>query len=160
MSRYRSVSLCALTVASLLAASSAVLASGVYIPGNKFDYLINGLRNPGSYYGPSSSGQYVAPNPYVPAQPPYASGYYGTPQIDPSAALIELRVPANAEVWFSGDRTTQQGSVRDFVTPALERGHHYSYEIKVRWLDSKGQPIEKHKKVPVRPGDRLNLQFD
>jgi uncharacterized protein (TIGR03000 family) len=154
MSLYRTASLCALTltVGGLLAASSVVHASGVYIPGNKFDYLINGLRTPGSY---SPSYSY----PYVPAQQPYTSAYYAAPEVDPSAALLELHVPANAEVWFSGEKTSQRGEVRAFVTPSLERGHKYVYQIKVRWLNSSGKPVENEKRVPVRPGDRLNLQF-
>jgi uncharacterized protein (TIGR03000 family) len=140
---------------TLLASTGFAQTSRAYIPGNKFDYLINGLRTPGSY-----SPGYVAPA-YNPPQY-YNSGYYFAPRQDvpANAALIEMRVPANAEVWFSGEKTTQTGDTRAFVTPALESGHKYAYRIKVRWKDEKGQPVEREKKVPVQPGSRVSLDFE
>lgn len=36
---------------------------------------------------------------------------------------ITLPVPANAEVWFNKDKTTQTGASRQFVSPPLSPGH-------------------------------------
>jgi uncharacterized protein (TIGR03000 family) len=72
--------------------------------------------------------------------------------------LINLRVPANAEVSFDGNKTSQSGGFRSFVTPALERGTEYSYEIRARWMND-GKPVEQTRKVNFRAGDRLTLDF-
>jgi uncharacterized protein (TIGR03000 family) len=97
-----------------------------------------------------------------PAYRTYESAYYGRqPEyvVPGDAALIKLRVPANAEVWFSGDKTTSTGSDRSFVTPSLERGRRFAYDIRVRWMQN-GKPMEKVEKIPVHPGDRLNLRIE
>ncbi|OAI42292.1 hypothetical protein AYO40_00170 [Planctomycetaceae bacterium SCGC AG-212-D15] len=155
MKRFTSGAIAALAVVLVgsLGASTA-LAQGHYIPGAKYDYLINGLRSPGSTYGPSY---------YAPAQSPYQSGYFfgsREAEVAPDAALIRMQVPANAEVWFSGEKTEQRGQSREFVTPALDSGRRYAYRIKVRWLDDAGKSVEREQRVPVRPGDRLNLRFN
>lgn len=124
----------------------------------------SGYSNPGFYQNYSGWGSYsrygVTPQ-YAPAAD-YTSGYYfgRTEEMIPlDAALITMQVPANAEVWFSGEKTQQTGTDRRFVTPALEQGHRYAYQIKVRWTDKDGKTVEREQKVPVRPGARLNLAF-
>lgn len=147
---------CALGVASLCGMANAQTP---YIPGNKFDYLINGLRSP-TYSNPRySGGYYYGPNA---VDPGYYAGYAPRPEyvVPANAALIEMRVPANAEVWFSGEKTQQSGEARSFVTPALEPGHNYAYRIKVTWTGAKGEKVEREKKVAVRPGARVNLNFE
>src|SRR5262249_26327995 len=106
--------------------------------------------------------QFYAPQYYsAPAEQTYESGYYGTQRdsIPADAALINLTVPTNAEVWFSGDKTTSTGGFRSFVTPPLESGHNFAYQLRVRWMED-GQPRERVEKPPVRPGERLNLRID
>lgn len=126
----------------------------------------SGYSNPGFYrygYGGGyqtypSYGYAVMPN----ADGEYASGYYGMrPEwvVPPDAALIEMRVPANAEVWFSGEKTVSAGEVRSFVTPALEKNRKFAYEVRVRWMEN-GKPVERVEKLPVHPGARVNLRFN
>ena len=50
------------------------------------------------------------------------------------------------------------GNQRTFVSPPLEAGYSYSYEIRVRWGDDK-QSVEQVRTVPVRMGERVNLDF-
>jgi uncharacterized protein (TIGR03000 family) len=108
------------------------------------------------------------PNPYPPArswfrparstvQPGYVAPHEDT--VPDDAALINLWVPANAEVWLSGEKTASTGSERSFVTPSLEAGRRFAYDIRVRWIE-KGKPVEKVKKVSVHPGDRLTLSIN
>jgi uncharacterized protein (TIGR03000 family) len=101
--------------------------------------------------------------PYIaPTAQTYESGYYGTrPEfvVPADAALIDLAVPANAEVWFSGEKTKATGEFRSFVTPALEKDRKFAYEVRVRWMDN-GKVKEKIEKLPVHAGDRLNLRFN
>jgi uncharacterized protein (TIGR03000 family) len=117
----------------------------------------------GSYYPDSSfvttpAADYTTF--YGPAQD-YTSFYAPQPayRIPEGAALIQMEVPANAEVWFSGDETAQRGEFRSFVTPPLEAGRNYVYRVRVRWTDQNGETVERTQRVPVRPGDRLNLRF-
>src|SRR3974390_738131 len=52
-----------------------------------------------------------------------------------------LKVPSTAEVWFKAARPAAQAkAVRRFVTPALEPGQDYTYDIRVRWLEGE-RPI-------------------
>jgi uncharacterized protein (TIGR03000 family) len=84
--------------------------------------------------------------------------YGATEEIAGNAALIILRVPANAEVFFEGKQTSQTGRFRSFVTPALESGRDYSYEIRARWTEG-GRTVEQTRKINIRAGDRLTLNF-
>ena len=101
------------------------------------------------YYGPSATQT-------------YSSGYYGQQPdyvVPNDAVLIKLRVPADAEIWFSGEKTKSTGADRSFVTPSLESGRRFAYDIRVRWMEN-GKPIEKVEKVRVHAGDRLNLRIE
>jgi uncharacterized protein (TIGR03000 family) len=149
---------CALVAFGLLATARPVHGQTTYIPGNKFDYLINGMRSP-TYSSPRyNSGYYREAG-----NSDYYSGYYATrPEyvVPANAALIKMQVPANAEVWLSEEKTQQTGAARSFVTPALEPGHKYAYQVKVRWMNEKGEKVERDRKVAVQPGARLNLRFE
>jgi uncharacterized protein (TIGR03000 family) len=118
----------------------------------------------GSMHGdrPIAAPAYYPPAYYPPAEATYESGYYGTrPEfvVPADAALIDLAVPANAEVWFSGEKTKATGEIRSFVTPALEKDRRFAYEVRVRWMEN-GKVKEKIEKLPVHAGDRLNLRFN
>jgi uncharacterized protein (TIGR03000 family) len=73
-------------------------------------------------------------------------------------ATIELTVPADAQVWFDGQATTQTGTLRRFVTPPLRANSDYSYELKVRW-NQDGQQKEETRTISVVAGAvrQLNL---
>jgi uncharacterized protein (TIGR03000 family) len=83
---------------------------------------------------------------------------YAYGSADEAFALVRLRVPANAQVWFDGTATTQTGSLRPFIASSLEPGKDYSYEIRVRWTES-GKPVEQTRKITFRSGDRLTLNL-
>jgi len=70
-----------------------------------------------------------------------------------------VRVPANAEIWFQGDKTSQTGTLRHFVSPQLQSGQTYTYEIKARWMDNSGQAVERTKQVKVQAGARVGVDF-
>lgn len=122
----------------------------------------SGYSNPGFYRPDGGYGTYSNYGYYVPPAPDYMSGYYA-PQpefiLPANAALIEMRVPANAEVWLSGEKTKSTGEFRSFVTPALEKNRKFAYEVRVRWMEN-GKAMEKVEKLPVHPNDRLNLRFN
>jgi uncharacterized protein (TIGR03000 family) len=74
-----------------------------------------------------------------------------------ATALFRVRVPENAEVWFSGDKTAQRGSERLFVTPPLAE-KSLGYEVRARWRQD-GKDVEQTRKVVVHPGDRVTVDF-
>jgi uncharacterized protein (TIGR03000 family) len=73
-------------------------------------------------------------------------------------ALIDLRVPPDAEVLFQGVRMTQTGPVRRFISPALTPGQDYSYDVRVSWAEN-GRRLSQDRRIVVRAGDRLNLDL-
>jgi uncharacterized protein (TIGR03000 family) len=70
--------------------------------------------------------------------------------------FFTLRVPADAQIWFEGGKTAQGGTVRHFVSPALNPGREYVYHLHARW--GKGnETVDITRAIPVRSGDRFDL---
>jgi uncharacterized protein (TIGR03000 family) len=80
------------------------------------------------------------------------------PAPTPEPAEIEVRVPAGAEIWFSGEKTKQTGTVRLFRTPPLEPGTRYAYNVKARWTEN-GKEVERTLHVPITAGGRQSVTF-
>jgi uncharacterized protein (TIGR03000 family) len=78
--------------------------------------------------------------------------------LPPTCAVLDLRVPDSAEVWFSGQPTAQRGGQRRFVTPPLAPEGVLVYDLRVRW-DEGGRPVERNEVVRVYPGDRRTLDL-
>jgi uncharacterized protein (TIGR03000 family) len=75
-----------------------------------------------------------------------------------SRASIEIRVPADADLWFDGYKSSQMGPVRKFSTPPLKAGQNYAYDIRARWTVN-GAPAEQTRTVVVQPGERARVEF-
>jgi uncharacterized protein (TIGR03000 family) len=72
--------------------------------------------------------------------------------------VVTIRVPSpDAEVWFDGQRTRQEGAQRLFESPALHPGK-YSYQIRAKWRQN-GKNMEETRTVQVQPGDRVTVDF-
>jgi uncharacterized protein (TIGR03000 family) len=67
-------------------------------------------------------------------------------------------VPAGAEVLFNGKPTTLTGVERVFTTPALDPNKENYYELVVRWKED-GKPVERTRKVVVKPGEHVKVDF-
>jgi uncharacterized protein (TIGR03000 family) len=93
-------------------------------------------------------------------QPPPATGEVATsaPVATQDVAKITVIVPADAELFFDGSPTTQTGSQREFMTPPLAAGAHYSYSLRARWT-ADGRPVEQTRTVPVSPGAQVRVDF-
>jgi uncharacterized protein (TIGR03000 family) len=91
--------------------------------------------------GPTTRGLSFAPNPQ-----------------DNRPALITVHVPANAEIWFDGVKTSQTGTNRVFRSPPLQAGQNYSYEVKACWR-ADGQPVEQTRQVNVWAGATVQVSF-
>lgn len=76
----------------------------------------------------------------------------------PNRALIEVRVPAAAEVAFDGEKTAQTGTLRQFVSPPLTAGQPYSYRVTATWQDG-GKEVVRTRTVQFRAGERRTLDL-
>jgi len=113
---------------------------------------VNFFSNPYLMYG---AGGYEEP-PFEPdSKPPPAPP--PPPETNPTA-LITVKLPADAELWFEGTRTAAKGPVRDFESPPLAPGRRYAYEIRARWMED-GQPVNQTQEVTISPGDRVTVKF-
>lgn len=140
--------------------------TGIYQPYNTFRYY--------NYYTP----RLITPT-YVPysyssfGTPSYGTSIYNLPRynsaattpapaqhrLPENAALVTVNVPADAEIWFSGNKTNKTGAVREFETPPLEPGANYSYVVRARWMEN-GKEVDQTKKVAVHANDRVNVSFE
>jgi len=105
------------------------------------------------YYEPSYSD--VQPDLSNAPQDTYSpDNLYAPPATVPSVspatdvatpANFQIRVPDGAEIWFEGSKTSQTGSVRTFVSPAVQPGKSFTYDIRARWTGSGATKQEHHK---------------
>lgn len=72
--------------------------------------------------------------------------------------MIGVNVPANAEIWFEDQKTTQTGNFRSFISPPLQADGKFVYHIRARWMED-GRQVEKDRKLEVHPGDQFFVNF-
>ena len=104
------------------------------------------------------SGEYYYPN--------YDNGYYPDYGYDNTyvsapveAARINVEVPPDATVLVNGVQMSQTGPVRQYVTPPLEPGYQYNYEIRASWMTPSG-PVNNARTVWVNPGDNVMVDLN
>jgi len=74
-------------------------------------------------------------------------------------SLIVVTVPEDgARVWIQGQLMRETGKERVFMTPPLQSGFNYAYEIRARW-GSDPQIMDQTRTVPIRPGERVVVDF-
>jgi len=124
--------------------------SGGFVPSYGYgrSYLAPGYVSSGTMLPGNTTSMYYQPG-----------AQFGAAATDPNAATIDVRVPADAQVWFDGDPTNQRGSDRVFTSPSLNPGKAYHYEVKARWTEN-GRPVERTKRVEVRAGQRTTVDFN
>jgi uncharacterized protein (TIGR03000 family) len=109
-------------------------------------------------YSPSSYA--MMPQNYVSFYPPNFP--QGSPAVGSTAnnnqALVEVRCPADAQVWFDGDATQQRGADRLFSSPPLDPGKRYHYDVKARWHEG-DRTVEKTRTVHVEAGKHVTVEF-
>jgi uncharacterized protein (TIGR03000 family) len=77
---------------------------------------------------------------------------------DQQVVVIEVQVPADAELWFDDEKTNQTGPVRTFSTPPLPGGNEYHYAVRARWAEN-GRAVEQVQMVTVHGGQRVRASF-
>jgi uncharacterized protein (TIGR03000 family) len=139
----------------------------------------------GSYYGsyPYYYGTGYLPSywqsynsstvtPYV-ATPDYSSGSLYSSATQPSVPMtenqsptttdtiahVDVKVPASAQVWVEGAKTSQTGALRHFVSPPLTPNEDFTYDIRARWTDQKGDVVDQTRHVLVHAGGQVVVNF-
>jgi uncharacterized protein (TIGR03000 family) len=118
-------------------------------------YYYNGYSDypPADYYaGQGMTGRYSSFYPQEMEAPA------STTRQDEFPALVSVRVPADAEVFFDGDKTQQKGSYRLFVSPPLHADNSYNYKIRAHWKEN-GKDVDQTRTVPIHAGDRITVNF-
>ncbi len=82
----------------------------------------------------------------------------GTASSEDVAATVTVIVPADAVVYFDGDRTNLKGTERQFNTPALPKGKKFHYNVLARWTEN-GKTVERTRRVPVTAGASVRVSF-
>jgi uncharacterized protein (TIGR03000 family) len=86
--------------------------------------------------------------------------FYSGPGRTGTEALVRVNVPnAEANVWFDDTQTQQKGANRLFISPPLETGKSYSYNIRASWMGPDGQEVTRERQVDVRPGQEATVTF-
>jgi uncharacterized protein (TIGR03000 family) len=100
--------------------------------------------------GPQSSGHW----------PPVGSSRSGvTAGVGNVAeARLTIRLPQNAHLWIQGKEIGNPGAEYTLVSPALESGFNYSYQLKAQWMEG-GAQIVRTRAVQVRAGESLNVDL-
>jgi uncharacterized protein (TIGR03000 family) len=104
----------------------------------------------------------------APGYPPPAggaapsSGVTGAPNL-PGAptgdAALTILVPADALVWVNGEKTTQSGPRRDFVSSGLAPGRSYTFEVRTEWKGQDGRPVDLVQRIPMQAGDKRAISI-
>ncbi len=86
-----------------------------------------------------------------------------TPAANPKLIFLEVRIPANAQLWIDNQETKMRGTNRMFVSPPVAQGKDYTYELKAQWNDVNGGLVTRTRNVTVRAGqitpvDMMNTQ--
>jgi uncharacterized protein (TIGR03000 family) len=90
-------------------------------------------------------------NAIYPVSPPISA-------ITDNTARVEVRIPADAELWFEGRKTALTGADRFFRSPELQAGQDYIYDVQAHWV-ADGKAVDQTRKVTVHAGDRVVVDF-
>lgn len=66
-------------------------------------------------------------------------------------AVIVVRLPAEAELFIGGMKSTQRSAVREFDTPPLTPGQYFSYPLKAVWKDG-AKVVKREATIIVQAG--------
>jgi uncharacterized protein (TIGR03000 family) len=126
-------------------------------PAGPYPYPL-GPYAPRRYFFPTAPTYHamVVPGPMAPGEVPELVPVPGAGVEAPATVLVT--VPANAELWFDGEKTAQTGAQRTFHSPPLPPGNTYVYTVRVRWTEG-GKPFEQIQAVALQPGGTARLSF-
>ncbi len=139
------------SIAGVLAIAGVMLATDVSLAG-PLQRLRDRLRGR-SDEGTTSSSRFGFRRSYFrnaePAEMAVAS----------NQVALDIRVPANAEVWVNDKKMSLTGTLRTYTDDSLTTGQTYSYKIKAEWTPKGGSKESHQRTVEARPGERKSVDF-
>jgi uncharacterized protein (TIGR03000 family) len=127
-------------------------------PAAGYTYSGPSVLMPGYVY--SAPAYYGSPYSYAaPSSAAQTAAYYGADMVDGRSAVINMRVPANATVRFGSEKTTQTGAERRFISPALQPGRGYTYDVHVQWKEG-DRTVDRNRTVDVRAGQQVTVDVN
>jgi uncharacterized protein (TIGR03000 family) len=140
-------------------AGSAMAQQGWPINGSNWSYYGGSSRPFGRGYSRSnynSAPAFAASGPMTRSQ----SYYYAPAATSPlnDRVSLNLTVPADAKIWVEGSMIVQMGTQRQMVSPPIQPGYDYSYDIQVSWIQD-GREVTRKRHITVHAGDVINLTF-
>jgi uncharacterized protein (TIGR03000 family) len=80
-------------------------------------------------------------------------------QLATSDTLLSIRVPPNATVRINGEKTSQNGPLREYLSSGLEPGRTYTFVVTAQWTAPNGLAVQLEQRVQVQGGQRRNVDF-
>lgn len=78
---------------------------------------------------------------------------------DANQATLVVDLPENARLTIDGQPTQLTSATRTFITPTLQPGQEYYYDLKAE-LNRDGRTLTASKRVTVRPGQESHVRLD
>jgi uncharacterized protein (TIGR03000 family) len=75
-----------------------------------------------------------------------------------NAATVTVKAPLDVRVKFNGQLTNRTMEEQSFVTPSLEAGQNYSYQVTAE-AERDGKTVTKSQKVTVKVGQQARVDF-
>jgi uncharacterized protein (TIGR03000 family) len=127
------------------------------------------------YYG---GGDYRTLYSFYPDRPVQWPGAHGYPNGPPSrrfryyyssepvvtlapaagTVTIDVLVPENAELWIEGKKMSQTEAQRKFISPPLETGKQFNYELRIRYKEDDREQT-KSRSLDVFAGEHYTVDF-
>jgi uncharacterized protein (TIGR03000 family) len=114
-----------------------------------------------SFYVPGSTANYDYRATAASAPITRSRSYYYAPAEASSVnntVTLNLTVPADAKIWVEGSPMGVGGGQRQFVSPPIQPGHEYTYDLQVSWKQD-GHEVTQKRQITVHAGDVVNLTF-
>jgi len=131
-------------------------------PYSRYGYTPGAYDNSGPSYSSGYSPSYAQPSSFASGYSygaSFAGSSSGSEQAAPDRKVhIDMRLPADAKVWFNGKEVRSSGAWRRFESPVLNEDGNYTYNLRVAWKNG-ARAMEQARRVIVHPGDHLALNF-
>jgi uncharacterized protein (TIGR03000 family) len=75
-----------------------------------------------------------------------------------AAVTIDVRLPADAELWIEGKKMAQNGELRRFISPKLNPGQRFLYDFRIRFKED-GREVTKTRTADVYAGQQVTVDF-
>ncbi len=105
---------------------------------------------------PSSvDGEVIGTPPAIPVVPPMDD----STSVPADGGLLVVNVPADAEIFVNGTKTSSTGTLRRFLSRGLSEGKAYEFVVRMA-VDRDGEVEESTKVVTLSAGERSQVSFE